>query len=184
MYCLQSQQQDKHSITKMIQENIQNTFNISKCAIFQLSHGLLVNGNRVLDVANLSEQIKHLITNKNHCAVNDISKDREFLLQVKMLLGLKSVTNAALISIVNCNRKCSAVMFLCNQMHEIDNELVPLPFNLVKHPLAQPIVVNLIDHCFKHSQVVEKLAAIDVSESNTFTIVDKLMKQCSTKAFV
>ena len=101
--------------------------------------------------------MKHLITNKHHCAVNDISKDREFLLQVKMLLGLKSVVNAALIPIVNCTRKCSAVMFLCNQMQEIDGEQVHLPFNIVKHPLAQPNVVNLIDHCFKHSQVIEKL---------------------------
>ena len=75
-------------------------------------------------------------------------------------------------------------MFLCNQMIENDGDKVQLPFNLIKHPLAQPIVVNLIDHCLKHSKMIDKLSNMQTCELTTLSMIDTLMRQCSTKALV
>jgi hypothetical protein len=36
--------------------------------------------------------------------------------------------------------------------------------------------MNLVDHCFKYSAVVEKLKMIGTNESDVLSVVDKLME--------
>lgn len=106
-----------------------------------------------------------------------------------------------MIPIVNPKRQITGAIFLCNHTQRQASDTKPktqkssdpclkkqekifIPFNLQSMPCSNPVFLNLLDHTLKEAVVSEKQMLNQSAEKNTLTVIDSIMRQCSTKAFV
>ena len=75
---------------------------------------LLVNEKYVIQTPCSCDAINTIFIKKSPLVANDLTKDREVLMFLKQLLGVKKIINAMIIPILGKNKICCGVLIMCN----------------------------------------------------------------------